>query len=315
VVRGTIPARHVIIEAAQFFGLKNPAELDELLLVEAGNAVDEQDALAGRPKGRRRLYSPVRGIVAYIGEGRIIIQETPELIDVEAGVDGQVIEVRPGRGVVIETVGALVQGAWGNNRRALGPLQIEPEDGLETIFGDQIEIKYQGAIVVTRRPLKALGLQVMEDQGLRGVIAPSMDADLIEQAMNASGAVMLTEGFGAVRMSAALSALFANVSGRQAMLDAYMPARGESRRPEVIMNPTGRTGARPPEPDKDVPLRPGMAVRLTRMPYAGQVGQIVNLPKSPCLLDNGLRVMCAQVAFASGDKVLVPLENIEIFGK
>lgn len=81
------------------------------------------------------------------------------------------------------------------------------------------------------------------------------------------------------------------------------------------MNPTGRTGARPPAPDIDVPLRVGMNVRLTRMPYAGQVGQIANLPKSPLLLDNGLRVMCAQVALVSGDRVFVPLANLEIFGK
>jgi hypothetical protein len=45
------------------------------------------------------------------------------------------------------------------------------------------------------------------------------------------------------------------------------------------------------------------------------VGQIANLPKSPVLLDNGLRAMCAQVALLGGDSVLVPLENLEIFGK
>ncbi len=313
VARGTVPSRYVIVEAAEFFGLKNPDDLQELMQVEIGSAVDDQDLLAER--SRRRLHSRVRGIVAYIGEGRIIIQETPELIDLEAGVDGQVIEVKPGRGVVIETVGALVQGMWGNNRRALGPLQVEPEDGLETIFGDQLDIKFQGAIVVTRRPLKPLGLQVMEEQGLRGVIAPSMDTDLIEHAVNTSGAIMLTEGFGAVRMSGALGNIFAALAGRQAMLDAFMPNRSESRRPEIIMNPTGRTAVRPPQPDVDVALRVGMTVRLTRLPHAGQVGQIVNLPKSPVLLDNGLRVMCAQVALSGGDKVLVPLANLEIFGK
>jgi hypothetical protein len=133
--------------------------------------------------------------------------------------------------------------------------------------------------------------------------------------MKASGAIMLTEGFGALRMSGALSNIFASLAGRQAMLDAFMPNRTEARRPEIIMNPTGRTAARPPQPDVDVALRAGMTVRVTRMPYAGQVGQIVNLPKSPVLLDNGLRVMCAQVALTGGDKVLTPLANLEIFGK
>jgi hypothetical protein len=234
------------------------------------------------------------------------------VIDLEAGVDGQVIEIRPGRGVVIEMVGTLVQGVWGNNKRALGPIRIEPEDGLESIFGDELDVQYKRAVVVTRRPLRFSGLQAMDEQNLGGIIAPSMDPELIEAVMDATGAVMLTEGFGAIRMSGTLSGMFSNLAGRQAMLDATMTNRS---RPEVIMNPSGRTGARPPEPDSDVALRAGMNVRLTRAPYAGQVGQIANLPKSPVLLDNGLRAMCAQVALAGGDRVLVPLANLEIFGK
>ena len=310
VARGTVPSRYGIIEGAEYFGLKNPDDLQELMQVEIGNAVDDQDLLAER--GRRRLYSHVRGIVAYVGEGRIIIEETPEVIDLEAGVDGQIIEVRPGRGVVIEMVGTLVQGVWGNGKRALGAIRIEPEDGIEAIFGDELDVQYKRAIIVTRRPLKATSIQVMEEQNLAGIIAPSMDPNLIEVALNASGPVMLTEGFGAVRMSGTLNSMFSNVAGRQAMLDAGMSSRS---RPEVIMNPTGRTGARPPEPDVDVALRAGMNVRLTRMPHVGQMGQIINLPKSPVLLDNGLRAMCAQVALASGDKITVPLANLEIFGK
>jgi hypothetical protein len=116
-------------------------------------------------------------------------------------------------------------------------------------------------------------------------------------------------------MSGLLGNIFNALSGRQAMMDAFTPNRSEARRPEIIMNPTGRTAARPPQPDVDVPLRAGMNVRLTRSPHAGQVGQIANLPKSPVLLDNGLRVMCAQVALPGGDSVLVPLANLEIFGK
>jgi hypothetical protein len=310
VARGTVPSRHVIVEVADYFGLKDPEELPSLMKVEVGNAIDDQDLLAER--GRRRLYSHVRGILAYVGEGRIIIQETPEVIDLEAGVDGQIIEVKAGRGVVIEMVGTLVQGVWGNNKRALGAIRIEPEDGVESIFGDELDVQFKRAVVVTRRPLKASGIHTMEDQGLSGIIAPSMDPDLIGHALNANGAIMLTEGFGALRMSETLRSMFSNLAGRQAMLDATMTNRS---RPEVIMNPTGRTGARPPEPDADVALRAGMNVRLTRMPYAGQVGQIANLPKSPVLLDNGLRAMCAQVMLVSGDKVFVPLENLEIFGK
>ncbi len=202
VARGRLPSWYTIVEAAEFFRLKSPDDLTDYLMVETGETVEFKTPLAQHPKQRsKRLLSPINGVVAYIGEGRIIVQESPEEVDLEAGLDGQVVGVQPTRGVTIETFGGLVQGVWGNGRRVIGALRIEPEDGLETIYGDQLDMQYRGAIVVTRRPLRETGLAIMEDQGIGGVIAPSMEADLIDYAHSVPGAVLLTEGFGPVRMS------------------------------------------------------------------------------------------------------------------
>jgi hypothetical protein len=316
VARGRLPSRYVIVEAAQFFRLKNPDDLPGMMLVETGETVEVKAPLAGPPGQRgKRLLSPVKGVVNFVGEGRIIIQASPELIDLEAGLDGQVVSVESGRGIVIETFGALVQGVWGNGQHAIAVLKPEPEDGIESLYGEDLEGQYRGAIVVTRRPLRETGLQVMEDQNLEGIIAPSMDADLIEPSRAAPGAVLLTEGFGPIRMSATVFNLLSSFGGRQATLDAAPPDRWESRRPEVILNPSSRAAARPPRPNIDLILQVGTTVRLTRPPFGGQVGKIINLPKTPNLLENGLRVMCAQVELVTGEKVLIPLANLEVFGR
>lgn len=312
VASGTIPSRYVIVEAADFFKLKQAADLDDLLQVETGSTVDEFSPLAVRKN--RQLLSPVTGVVAHIGDGRIIIQETPQEIPLEAGLEGQVLSLVQDRGVVIETSGGLLQGVWGNNRRTIGVLRLEPEAGLETIEGDQLNVEFRGAIVVTRRPLRETGLLVMEDQGFSGIIAPSMDASLIERALMADGAVLLTEGFGNIRMSNAVFNMLNNFTGRQATLDAFLPNRWEARRPEVIIN-VPRSGARPQRPNPDLTLQVGTQVRLTRPPNAGQVGKVVNLPKTPYLLDNGLRVRCAQVELVTGERMMVPLVNLEVFGR
>lgn len=312
VASGTIPSRYVIVEAAEFFALKQTSDLDELLQVEVGSTVDRGSPLAIRKN--KRLLSPVSGVVAYIGDGRIIVQETPQEIPLEAGLEGQVISTVQDRGVVIETSGALLQGVWGNNRRAIGVLRLEPEAGLETIEGDQLNVEYRGAIVVTRRPLRETGLLVMEDQGFTGIIAPSMNASLIARALQANGAVMLTEGFGDIRMSNAILNMLNSFAGRQATLDAFLPNRWEARRPEVIIN-APRGSARPVRPNPDLTLQVGTQVRLTRPPNAGQVGKVINLPKPPYLLDNGLRARCAQVELVTGERVMVPLVNLEVFGR
>jgi hypothetical protein len=313
VARGVMPSRYLIIEAAQFFRLRKADALPELMQVNVGDTVEAKDVLAAR--GGRRLLSPVKGIVAYIGDGRVIVQETPEVIAIEAGVEGQVVDVLPGRGVVIETFGALAQGVWGNGRRVISALRMEPEAGIEDIYGDELDMQYRGAVVVTRRPLRETGLLIMESQGLDGIIAPSIEADLIERAMAVKGAILITEGFGSIRMSAAVYNVFSGFNGRQVTVDATMPGRWESRRPEAIINPSGRAGARPPRPNPNIALAPGMTVRLTRAPNAGQVGKVVSLPKTPTLLENGLHVLCAQVELSGGERVSVPLANIEVFGR
>lgn len=316
VARGTVPARHVMVDVVRFFRLRRPQQASGLILVEVGDKVEKGQALAGKDAARgKRLFSPVTGVVAYSGEGRLVLQETPDMIDLQAGVQGEVVAVQAGRGVTIEAVGALVQGVWGNNRRVIGTLRVEPADGLEAIFGDQLNMAYRGALVVTRRSVKATGLMIAGEQGLAGIIAPSMDADLRDLALQAEVGLLLTEGFGDIRMGSTVAALLESLNGRQATLDATLPDRLDTRRPEVIVNIAVRADARPTAPDEAQTLRRGLAVRLTNAPYAGFAGQIIDLPKTPTLLDNGLRVLCAKVQLFTGEQVSVPVANLEYFGK
>lgn len=314
VVQGVLPSRHVILEGADYFGLKKRENLASLLLVDIGDAVDVRQPVAGKSATRgKRLFSPVRGLLVAVNDGRVIIQEMPELVKLEAGVRGRVVEIIPGRGVVIETPGALVQGVWGNDRRTLATLRIEPDDGLENITADALEMQYVGAVVVTRRPLKAIGLTVMQDQGFSGIIAPSMDADLREQVLKLDAPVLLTEGFGSAQMGSAVYNLLAEFDRRQVVLDAVTPTRANTRRPEVII-PVA-VEQRPAGANPMVMLRKGTEVRIVRAPHLGATGRIVDLPKTPYLLDNGLRTHAAQVELVTGETVPVPLANLEYYGK
>jgi len=318
IAQGSVPARFVFIDAMPILRLRRPEELDSLIIPEIGENVEEGQVLAGRRTDRgRRVFSPVNGIFLYAGEGRLIIQETPAVIDVEAGLVGNVIEVYPNRGAVIEAYGALVQGVWGNGRRVIGALRLEPEDGLESIFDDQaIGQRYSGTVVLTRRALKDISLSVIADQSIGGVIAPSMDPALIERALHLPAAILLTEGFGDLRMSNQLYSLLEEFVERQATVDAIVPDRWEdTNRPEVFINLPARSGDRPPAPRIEQPVRVGEQVRLTRAPHIGSIGEITHLPKTPRLLDNGLRVPCAQVVLVTGESVMVPLANLEVLGK
>jgi transcription elongation GreA/GreB family factor len=313
VARGLIPARHVILEAAHELGIR-PDQLGELMLVNPGNRVETGQALAGRDATRgRRVLAPFPGVVIYVGEGQIIMQEMPQLITLEAGVRGRITEVIEGRGVVIQATGAVLQGVWGNDRNAIATIRMEPErGGIESINPESLDTTHKNEIVITRSPLTSLALDVGLARGFAGIIAPSMDANLLDTVLATPYAVMLTGGFGDMRMSSATAHFFSQFDGSQAMLDAAQTQRFTERRAELVINRP--TNQQVPDVTAVQPIEVGSEVRITRDPHFGVVGTVEELPPNPVMLENGLRVKIAVVELIAGEYVDVPLANLELAG-
>ncbi len=316
VAHGVIPSRYIIINAMQFFKLRKPEALTPLLQVEEGDVVDENHVLAGKdPKRGKRLFAEVRGMVAQIADGRIILQAMPEVVDIEAGVRGRVISIEAGQSAVIEAVGAQVQGVWGNGRLSIASLRIEPEAGLDAIASSSsLETRYMGSILLTRKALNLNAFRILTEQNVAGVIAPSMDAHLIPYARKLDFPILLTDGFGNLRMTSAVYQLMAQYEGVPITVDAFSDNRWSNRRPEVIINVKMREGQNPSRPNVNLGFRMGMTVKVTRAPYEGQTGKIIELPPAPVLLDNGLRILCARVELTIGETLYIPRANLEVLG-
>lgn len=311
VARGLVPANHVIIEAARELGV-NDAELTDLVAVELNHPVSKGTFIAGRDAERgRRVFAPIAGLIVYVGEGRIIMQSDPEIIDLEAGVRGQVIQVVEGRGVVIEATGAVIQGVWGNDRHVIAPLRFEPKSGLENIALDDIDTTYRGDIVITKTPLTAKKIDVARAQSFAGIIAPSMDAELLDKALNANIAIMILTDFGGGQIARNALHILETYEGFEGVLDAAYPHRFDDRRAELVINKLSKDDMPSGE---SIPLREGLNVRITRAPYAGRTGTVVELPGTKVRLSNGLRVPAALVEVAVDEIVAVPLVNIELAG-
>lgn len=308
---GELPSPYTLLEGAALLRLRRPEALVKHMRVGVDEEVDEGQVLAQRR--RRRVLAPVSGRVVQIGEGRIILQARPQLIELESGMNGSVVEVRPGRGAVIETIGAVLQGVWGNGRRALGAIRMEPGEGMETIRSDQINNEFRGSLLVTRRPLTRARLPLLTAQEFAGVIAPSADAAVLAALLALKIPVLLTEGFGEMRMSATTASFLDDMDGRQATLDAVTPGSGEMRRPEIVVTiPIGTI--RPTAPPINMALGLGSTVRVARGGQTSVVGQVVEWPRGLTALENGLYVPCAVVEFVTGERTTVPLANLELSG-
>jgi hypothetical protein len=314
VANGQIPARHLFIEASDILGLRDKGAVEKLLLVKPHQVVEADTPIAGKRQDRgKRVFAPVKGSIVAIDQGRIIMQKMPELVKIEAGVAGRVIQVYPNRGVAVEAVGAIVQGVWGNGRSIISPLRIEPEQDLEHIIKESLDIQYKGAVIVIYNSLNLGLIELLEEGNINGVIAPSMPAELVERVLRSNMAIMLTEGFGTSRMNGEVHALLKEYDGYQVILDADLPGRWTARRPEVVINRS--IDERPPGLNLNATVKTGIRVRITRQPHLGQIARVTELPNQPLLLPNGLRVMGARVELISGDIVNIPLANLELAGR
>ncbi len=314
VLRGAIPGDFVILKALRPLGLRSADQLTEdLLQVPVGDLVEKGQVVAANRK--KTIKAPVDAVLARIEDGDIILQANPKAIEIRAMCPGDITSVRGNNEVLLETVGALVQCAWGNGKRAYGLYKPEPSEGIESVKGDSLLQQYRSvAILMTRPILSPAVFSAAHEQEIVAIIAPSMHAELREAALRQTIPIILTEGFGEQQMSEAVYNLLRDNLGRPALIDASEPARWTSSRPEIVI-PLPSGGSLPPVPEMDRPIGEGAVVRVTRAPYAGMTGRVRRVYDTPRAVENGLRLAGAEVQLSSGRTVFVPLADLEMLGR
>ncbi len=125
--------------------------------------------------------------------------------------------------------------------------------------------------------------------------------------------IILTEGFGHMPMAARTFELFTRLSARECSLSGATQIRAGVQRPEVIapikfgddeeVGPAGGGGGL---------LDVGTPVRVIRVPYFGQLGEVVELPAELQEMESGTRVRVLRARLAGGEVVTVPRANVEI---
>ncbi len=315
VLQGDLLKDYRIIDVGDFFNTHDPERLAGIIQVEAGQSVKVGEELARRGRGRRGkvLKSPSAGIVTQIERGRIVLQLAEETLEIPSKIQGEV-EAATGNAVQVMGSGALIQCAWGNGGFCYGVYRFLPEEGFVSLSKLDVRIsEYRQTVLISPYPVSKGDLLVAQQQEAAGVVAPSMPSDLRKFAMQLKFPVLLTEGFGQRRPTAAIYNLLQTNVGRQATFDAVIPDRWSWNRPEILI-PLPSGGMTPPVPAVDQPLEVGAQVRAVRAPWDGLMGEVAELPASAQVIENGLRLPCAKVRFANGRTGLVPLANLELLG-
>ncbi|MHC4914843.1 MAG: hypothetical protein ACYTGB_05070 [Planctomycetota bacterium] len=330
VARAELPGDIDTQRLAEVLGLE-PGEVAEKLKVKEGDVVEEGQLLAesrfffglfrsraeATASGKVDFFSPVTG---HLG-----IRKAPTPVEVNAYVSGTVKDVIPEEGVVVRTTGAMVQGIFGVGPERTGRVMVVSKRPDEELKASHLPSDCRGAVVVGGACAPIETLRAAAEHGAVGLVIGGLaDAVLTEYLGRRIGVavtgnedvpltVILTEGFGRMPMAARTFELFTRLSARECSLSGATQIRAGVQRPEVVVPIKFGEG-------EDVSraagggglLEVGTPVRVIRVPYFGQLGEVVDLPAELETMESGSKVRVLKARLADGEVVTVPRANVEI---
>jgi len=311
VAQAAVPGGYRIVEVAQVLKIQE-SDIGQYLLKREGDDVKAGEPIAAR-RGlfRRAVRSPVDGFLVGTGAGRVLIEADTTVLELQAGMRGRVSSVRRNWGATIETVGSIVQGVWGNGREGHGVLKTLADSPQSMLTRENIEVGFQGAVILAGQGMTAEALEFAEEVQVRGIVVGGLEASLLQSAMAVPFPIIVTEGWGTIPMSPIIFDVLKSNDGREISLSGQVQAGWERVRPEVIV-PLVAKEVPPEDSVANLPLREGVTVRLLRQPYVGATGTVVAFPAVPRKLESGVTFRGAEVELAAGERVFVPFANLEL---
>ena len=301
--------KHILVDVQRDLNLTSAAETREVIDRKLGERVQEGDVIAETGKLFRRVVrAPVSGIIVMISNGQVLLEADQPAFRLKAGMDGEVIEVLPEQGVLVETNGALLQGVWGNDKVSQGLLLNLTQSPGDELSPSKMDVGMRGAIGFSGWCGRAEALEIAAQLPLRGLILGSILPGLIPLAEKMDLPIMVLEGFGQIAINnIAYDLLVTNVQ-RNIALNTVPWNSFTGSRPEAII-----TLPAPAESSPEIDIfKPGQTIRVQTAPYCGHTGILSEILPGLTMLDNGLRTHAGIVRLADRKEITVPLANLDV---
>jgi len=292
--------------------------------VKKGDLIAQGRSLFGLVKNS--VTAPAAGIIESVSpvSGQLILREPPIPVEVNAYVRGIVSDVLPGEGVVIETIGAFLQGIFGVGGETFGEIAIAASGPDQELTEAMLEPAHRGKVVVGGSRVSHATLMRAKEIGVAAVVAGGFDDRDLRQLLGKDLGVaitgseelgftlVLTEGFGRIPMAGRTWRLLESHRGERASVSGATQIRAGVMRPEIIIP---REGAASSGSDTDLStgLEIGSLLRVIREPHFGRIGRVVELPSELRQLEteSGARVLVVEFADDSA-RAVVPRANVEL---
>jgi len=282
-----------------------------------GDEIRSRDIIASKPEFLgmlQRVYrAPSAGRIAALHGSWLALDLAETPFELKALYRGSVVNVMPRLGVVIEAVGAVVQGVWGAGGEGYGILKKMVDSPSATLAEDKIDVVSRGAILLAGAGITEEAVRRAAHERVAGVIVGGLAPLLRELVASLGLPTLVTDGLGECAMSAPIWELLISHNGEEASINTSSGERAAGR-PEVfipVMTPGGGGTALPPP---TLAAQVGARVRVSSASRGSGIGKIVEVPQSPRALESGVLAWGAEVALDAGERIFVPWENLELFG-
>ncbi|MEC7241347.1 MAG: hypothetical protein VXW32_08905 [Myxococcota bacterium] len=328
VARTELPGKVFPVNIANQLGV-DPGRLKEFLRKGEGDTVEKDEVIAETNGFMGFFKSDAKAVVSGTIEsissitGQVIFQAHPIPVEVDAYINGRVVEVIPDEGCVVQTEATFVQGIFGLGGETKGEIAMAAARADQTLTASDISEAHAGKVVIGGGYLTLDALQKAISVGAKAVVTGGFDYDEIKELLGYEVGVaitggedlgltlIVTEGFGDIQMAPATFELLKANAGKRASVNGATQIRAGVMRPEVVVTFDEDVSSERFTAPEPVGIGIGDPVRGIRAPYFGMLGKVKSLPVEPMVLDSESKARVMEIEFDNGEVVVLPRANVE----
>jgi hypothetical protein len=328
VAKTALPGNVQTVNVGGLLGVP-PEDVPQMMTKKAGDAVAKDEVIA-ISRGFLGLFktevkAPVSGSIENVSNitGQVILREPPQPVQVDAYIEGEVAEVIPREGVVVATEASLVQGIFGVGGEVRGELRRVAQGPDHVLTGAEMGEDCRGKVLVGGSLIRHEAIERALATGAKAIVGGGIEDSTLRRFLGydigvaITGSekkgltVIVTEGFGAMKMAPRTFELLSSLEGRMASANGATQIRAGVIRPEVIVPQSdGRGEVKGHAAEGGLTL--GTAVRIIRQPNFGRIGRVTGLPVELQAIETEAKARVLEVELDDGTRVTLPRANVEI---
>jgi len=338
VARTNLPGKVHSVNVVNRLGII-PGEIHNCMLKKEGEGVQKDDPIAETKPMikffKSICFSPITGSIESISEvtGQVLLREPPKPVQVDAYIDGKVIEVIEKEGVVIEAYATFIQGIFGVGGETTGELQVVAKTPEASIKPEDLKAEHKDKIIVGGSTIYYDVIQKALDIGVRGIIVGGIcDSDInkllgydlgvaITGSEDINITLIITEGFGQIDMAQKTFEILKTREGSVASINGATQIRAGVVRPEIIIpfnngverekNSDTLASGEASVHEESEGISVGDPIRIIRTPHFGKIGKVKSLPSELKVIETEAKVRVLEVEFSGGQTAVIPRTNVE----